>query len=142
MDRQFIESIIPHRSPFLMVDEIVELEPGKRAVGIKRIYASASCLPGERCVQAVPPVLLLESMAQIGAVAVLSLPGNRGKITLLTGIENARFYTEVLPGEEIRVEAEIVRMKGRFGRRRCRAAVGGNMVAEAEILFALANING
>ena len=125
-----------------MVDEIVELEPGKRAVGIKRIGVAESCLLGERAGQAVPPVLLLESMAQVGAVAVLSLPANRGKITLLTGIENARFYMEVFPGEEIRVEAEIVRVKGRFGRRRCRAVVGSNMVAEAEILFALANING
>lgn len=93
----------------------------------------AACL-GERAGQAVPPVLLV--------VAVLSLPANRGKITLLTGIENARFYMEVFPGEEIRVEAEIVRMKGRFGRRRCRTVVDSNMVAEAEILFALANING
>ena len=138
MNQAQIKAVIPHRPPFLLVDKIVELAPGRSAVGLKKVCDNDGCLlalcNGKRIMSG---ALVLEAMAQVGAVAVLSLPEHRGKATLMAGIENARFYRDVLPGEEIRIEAEIVTMKRKFGKRRCRAMVEGNVVAEADLLFVL-----
>lgn len=139
MGKVQIEKIIPHRPPFLMVDEIVDLIPGSRAVGVKRVVSADCLLPSCGGKKAMPGVLVLEAMAQVGSVAVLSLPEHRGKITLLAGIDNAHFYGELMPGEEIRIEAEITRIKKGFGRRRCLARVGEKLVAEADLLFFLAH---
>jgi len=140
MDCSQIEAVIPHRSPFLLVDRIIELEPGRRAVGIKKVCDDGSHLLAESNGKRVMPgALVLEAMAQVGAVAVLSLPEHRGKTTLLAGIENARFYREVYPGEEIRMEVEIVKLKKKAGKRRGRAMVEGHIVAEADLLFVLSD---
>lgn len=140
MDQAQIEAVIPHRSPFLLVDKIIELVPGRRAVGLKKVCDDDRFLlanvNGKRMM---PGTLVLEAMAQVGALAVLSLSEYYGKTTLLAGIENARFYREVYPGEEIRMEAEIVRLKKKAGKRRCRAIVGGQLVAEADLLFVLSD---
>lgn len=133
-----IEAIIPHRHPFLLIDSITELVPGKWAVGLKKVSMDDVFLQaGPDGKHVLPPVLVLESMAQVGAVAVLSCPQYRNKITLLAGINGARFFRDVLPGNELRLEAEITRLKGKMGRRNCRALVGDTVVAKAEILFAL-----
>ncbi len=138
MDQAQIEAVIPHRPPFLLVDKIIELAPGRHAVGLKKVCDNDSCLLALCNVKRIMSgALLLEAMAQVGAVAVLSHPEHRGKITLMTGIENARFYRYVLPGEEVRIEAEIVTMKKKFGKRRCQAIVEGDVVAEADLLFVL-----
>jgi len=133
-----IEAIIPHRFPFLLVDRISELVPGKWAVGHKRVSTGEFFLqagPGDK--QMLPRALVLEAMAQVGAVAVLSHPRHRGKSTLLAGINGAGFFKDVTPGDELRLEAEITQFKGRMGKRKCRALVGDVLVAKAEILFAL-----
>lgn len=138
MEQSEIKALIPHRSPFLLVDKIIELVPGRHAVGLKKVCDNDGCLladyNGKRMM---PGALVLEAMAQVGAVAVLSLPEYRGKTTLLAGIENARFYREVWPGEEIRMEVEIVKLKKKAGKRRGRAMVGENIVVEADLLFVL-----
>lgn len=140
MEQWLIEALIPHRPPFLLVDRIIELEPGRRAVGLKKVGDKDSCLLAERKGKSfMPGSLVLEALAQVGAVAVLSLPEHQRKITLMTGIENASFYREVLPGEEIRLEAEIVKINKRAGKRRCRATVGGQTVAEGDLLFMFLN---
>lgn len=140
MDQSQIKAVIPHRPPFLLVDRIVELAPGRRAVGLKKVSHNEDCLLACRNGRRVlPGALVLEAMAQVGAVAVLSLPEHRGKTTLLAGIENASFNREVLPGEVIRIEAEIVKLKKKIGRRKCRATVEGNLVAEADLLFVLSD---
>lgn len=143
MDQSQIEAIIPHRPPFLLVDKIIELAPGRRAVGLTRVRNDDGCILAEwNGKRIMTGALVLEAMAQVGAVAVLSSSEHRGKTTLLAGIENACFYREALPGEEIRIEADIVKMKGRFGKRRCRATVGNDTVAEAVLLFILSDATG
>ena len=138
MERSEIETIIPHRYPFLLIDRIVELKPGRRAIGLKLVTENdqyMQALPGYR--PSMPGVLILEALAQVGAVALLSSPLYYGKVTLLTGINGAHFYYEVFPGDELRLEAEITRIKGKMGKRKCQALVGKNIVAEAELLFFL-----
>lgn len=138
MNAREIEAIIPHRYPFLLVDRISELIPGNWAVGHKRISAGEFFLqagPGGK--QILPRALVLEAMAQVGAVAVLSHPRYRSKSTLLAGINGAAFMRDVVPGDELRLEAEITQVKGKIGKRKCRALVRDVLAAKAEILFAL-----
>ncbi len=133
-----IEGIIPHRYPFLLVDGISELIPGSRAMGHKRVSAGEFFLqdePGGK--QILPRALVLEAMAQVGAVAVLSHSLYRGKSTLLAGINGAAFMKDVAAGDEIRLEAEVTKIKGNIGKRKCRALVRDVLVAKADILFAL-----
>lgn len=133
-----IEAIIPHRYPFLLIDSITELVPGKWAVGRKKVTIDNVFLQvGPDGKHVLSPAIVLEAMAQVGAVAVLSCPQYRNKITLLAGINGARFYRDVLTGDELRLEAEITRLKEKIGRRSCRALVGDTVVAKADILFAL-----
>lgn len=133
-----IEAIIPHRHPFLLIDGITELVPGKWAVGRKKVNMDDVFLQvGSDGKHVMPLVLVLEAMAQVGAVAVLSCPQYRNKITLLAGINEARFFRDVLTGDELSLEAKITGFKGKIGRRNCRALVGDLVVAKAEILFAL-----
>lgn len=138
MDIREIEAIIPHRYPFLLLDRVTELVPGKRAAGFKKVTTGDLFLqsgPGGKLLM--PPVIVLEAMAQVGAVAVLSSPLCYGKTTLLAGIDGARFLKDVVPGDELRLEAEIIRFNKKMGRRKCRALVGSTVVAEAGILFAV-----
>ncbi|MTI84459.1 MAG: 3-hydroxyacyl-[acyl-carrier-protein] dehydratase FabZ [Firmicutes bacterium] len=138
MDVREIEGIIPHRYPFLLVEGISELIPGSWAVGHKRVSAGEFFLqdgPGGK--QVLPRALVLEAMAQVGAVAFLSHPLYRGKSTLLAGINEAAFMRDVAAGDEIRLEAEVTKIKGNIGKRKCRALVRDVLVAKADILFAL-----
>jgi 3-hydroxyacyl-[acyl-carrier-protein] dehydratase len=137
-DIEQIQRIIPHRPPFLLVDRIETLEVGKRAVGIKNVTMNEPFFQGHFPGYAVMPgVLIVEALAQTGAVAILQAEENRGKLALFAGIDHFRFRTPVRPGDQLRLEVEILRMKGPMGKGRATATVNGKVAAEGEILFAL-----
>ncbi|HVH51629.1 MAG TPA: 3-hydroxyacyl-ACP dehydratase FabZ [Gaiellaceae bacterium] len=130
--RDVIEQLIPHRPPFLLVDEILELEPGKRVVGRRQIRADDWWFPGhfpERPVM--PGVLTIEAIAQAGAVAVLADEANRGKIPFFAGIDDCRFKRVVEPGDVLLLECEFVRVRGPIAKGEGRASVDGETAAEA-----------
>ncbi|MGB9867642.1 MAG: 3-hydroxyacyl-ACP dehydratase FabZ [Bacillota bacterium] len=131
-----VQEIIPHRPPFLFVDEVLELEPGRRAVGIKRVredeYYFSGHFPGY---PVMPGVLIVEALAQVGAVALLSLPEYSGKIALFAGIDKFRFRREVRPGDLLRLEATLLWVKRGMGKGSVRALVGEHVVAEGELAF-------
>lgn len=130
--RDVIEQLIPHRPPFLLVDEILELEPGKRVVGRREIRADDWWFPGhfpERPVM--PGVLTIEAIAQAGAVAVLADEANRGKIPFFAGIDDCRFKRIVEPGDVLLLECEFVRVRGPIAKGEGRASVNGETAVEA-----------
>ena len=130
--RDVIESLIPHRPPFLLVDEILELEPGKRVVGRREIRADDWWFPGhfpERPVM--PGVLTIEAIAQAGAVAVLADEANAGKIPFFAGIDNVKFKRIVEPGDVLMLECEFVRYRPPIAKGQGRALVGDEVAAEA-----------
>jgi 3-hydroxyacyl-[acyl-carrier-protein] dehydratase len=127
-----IESLIPHRAPFLLVDEILELEPGTRVVGRRLIRADDWWFPGhfpERPVM--PGVLTIEAIAQAGAVAVLAAEGNRGKTPFFAGIDECRFKRIVEPGDVLTLECEFTRVRGPIAKGEGRALVGDELAAQA-----------
>jgi len=130
--RDVIEQLITHRPPFLLVDEILELVPGKRVVGRREIRADDWWFPGhfpERPVM--PGVLTIEAIAQAGAVAVLADEANRGKIQFFAGIDDCRFKRIVEPGDVLLLECEFVRVRGPIAKGEGRASVDGETAAEA-----------
>jgi 3-hydroxyacyl-[acyl-carrier-protein] dehydratase len=130
--RDVIESLIPHRAPFLLVDEILELEPGTRVVGRREIRADDWWFPGhfpERPVM--PGVLTIEAIAQTGAVAILAADEYRGKIPFFGGIDHCRFKRIVEPGDVLTLECEFVRVRGPIAKGQGRALVGDELAAEA-----------
>ena len=130
--REVIESLIPHRPPFLLVDEILELEPGKRAVGRREIRADDWWFAGHFPQRPVMPgVLTIEAIAQAGAVAVLADEANRGKIPFFAGIDDCRFKRVVEPGDMLLLECEFVRVRGPIAKGEGRASVDGETAAEA-----------
>lgn len=136
MDINDIMKVIPHRYPFLLVDCIEELEAGVRAVGYKNVTMNEPFFQGHFPARPVMPgVLIIEALAQVGAVAVLSLDQNQGKLAFFGGIKNAKFRKQVIPGDRLRLETEIIRCKGPMGVGRACATVGGKVAAEAEISF-------
>lgn len=140
MNRDEILAIIPHRPPMLLVDEVVEIEPGRRAVGLKHVRADEFWVPGHYPGNPIlPGVLQIEALAQTGAVALLSQPEFRDKVPLFAGIDGARFRRPVRPGDTLRLEVEIVRLRGTVGKGRGTASVGGQVAAECELTFALAD---
>ncbi len=134
-----IRDLIPHRYPFLLVDRIEELEPGLRAVGIKNVTQNEPFFQGHfPDYPVMPGVLVVEAMAQVGAVGVMAGGEHKDKLALFAGIDGVRFRRQVLPGDVLRMEVEIERLKGRVGRGRGRATVGDERVCEAELMFAFA----
>lgn len=137
-----ILDILPHRQPFMLVDTIEELEPGVKAVGKKCVTYNepffAGHFPGE---PVMPGVLIIEALAQVGAVAILSMPENKGKIAFFGGIKEARFKGKVLPGDVLKMETEIIKMKGPIGVGSAKAYVEGKVVAQAELTFAIGTQN-
>lgn len=138
LDIQQIQAIIPHRYPFLLVDRILEVEEGKRAVGLKNVSANEQFFVGHFPEYPVMPgVLIVEALAQVGAVAMLMKEENRGRLAFFTGIDNCRFKKQVKPGDQLRLEVEIIRAKGPIGKGKGIATVDGELVCETEMMFAL-----
>ncbi len=133
-----IRKILPHRYPFLLVDRVLELEPGKRGVGIKNVTANEPFFRGHFPEEPVMPgVLIIEAMAQAGGVVILSVPGNAGKMAYLLSIDYAKFRRKVVPGDTLRMEIEVLRVRASTGQCRGVAKVDGHVVCEAEVKFFL-----
>ncbi|MUL33970.1 3-hydroxyacyl-ACP dehydratase FabZ [Priestia megaterium] len=133
-----IQEILPHRYPFLLVDRIESVEDGHKAVGIKNVSANEPYFQGHFPeFPVMPGVLIVEAMAQVGGVAMLKLPEFSGKIAFLAGIDNARFRRQVLPGDQLRIEVEITRLRGVIGKGKAVAYVADEKAAEAELTFAI-----
>lgn len=133
-----IQKIIPHRYPFLLVDRIEELEPGKRAVGIKNVTINEPFFQGHFPENPIMPgVLIVEALAQVGCVAMLAHDENKGKLGVFTGIDNVRIRKQVVPGDVLRLEAEMVALKRGIGKAKVKACVGEKVAVEGEIMFAL-----
>ena len=134
-----IQEIIPHRHPFLLIDFIDELEPGVRAVGYKSITFNEPQFNGHFPGQPVMPgVLMIEALAQVGAVAILSLPENKGKTASFGSINNAKFKQMVLPGDRLKLECEIIKRKGPIGVGKAVATnAEGKIAVSAELTFAI-----
>lgn len=140
LTREQIKEIIPHRDPFLFLDEVVELEPGKRAVAIKNVRPDEPHFQGHFPGQPIMPgVLIVEALAQAGAVAALSLPENKGKLVLFAGIDGVRFKRPVQPGDTLTLDVEMTRMRGAIGKAEARASVNGELACKAELTFAIAD---
>jgi len=138
LDIEKIKAIIPHRYPFLLIDKVVEIEEGKRAVGIKNVSANEPFFQGHFPQYAVMPgVLIVEALAQVGAVALLKMEENQGRLAFFAGIDRCRFRRQVRPGDQLRLEVEIIRYRGKIGKGKGVATVDGEVACEAEIMFAL-----
>ncbi len=138
LDKAAIEAIIPHRDPFLLVDRVLAHEPGVSAVGELDVRETAFWVPGHFPQYAVMPgVLIVEALAQAGAVALLSLPENRGRLAFFAGIDKVRFKRQVVPGETLKLECTIIKTRGPIGFGEARATVDGVLVCSGELMFAL-----
>jgi len=139
LEARDIQQIIPHRWPFLLIDRIVELLPGEGAVGIKNVTSTEFCFQGHFPDYPIfPGVLIVEALAaQVGAVAVLSVPENKGKIVLFAGIDRLRFRRPVFPGDTLRLEVKFTKMRGSIGKGTAKATVEDKTVAEGELTFAI-----
>lgn len=141
MDIREILRVLPHRYPMLMVDRILEVQPGQRAVGIKNVTINEPIFTGHYPGRPIlPGVMILEAMAQVAGVAMLTVVDNREKTPLFAGIDKARFRRVVQPGDQLRVEVEVLRARGSLGRIAATASVDGVVAAEAELLFALGDV--
>lgn len=133
-----IKKIIPHRYPFLLIDRVVELEEGKRCVGLKQVSGNEPFFQGHFPDYAVMPgVLIVEALAQVGAVAMLKTEGFAGKIALFAGIDKCRFKKQVTPGDTLLLEVEILKIKGPIGKGTAKATVNGELACSCEITFAI-----
>jgi 3-hydroxyacyl-[acyl-carrier-protein] dehydratase len=138
LDAEQIQAIIPHRYPFLLVDRIIEIEYGQRAVGLKNVSIGEPFFQGHFPDYAVMPgVLIVEALAQVGAVALLGMAENKGKLGLFAGIDGVRFRRQVRPGDTLRLEVELGRMRRGVGTGKATATVDGQPVCSGELLFAV-----
>ncbi|WP_114571793.1 3-hydroxyacyl-ACP dehydratase FabZ [Exiguobacterium flavidum] len=133
-----IKEVIPHRYPFLLVDRILEVEEGKRAVGIKNVSANEEFFNGHfPDYNVMPGVLIVEALAQVGAFAVLKMEQNQGKLAFFAGIDNCRFKRQVVPGDQLRLEVELTKLRGPIGKGVATATVDGEVACQAELTFAI-----
>jgi 3-hydroxyacyl-[acyl-carrier-protein] dehydratase len=140
LDHDAIERILPHRFPFLLVDQIIEFEVDKRIVGIKNVslndrYLSPGFARGDA--RALPPTILTEAIAQVGAIMILAKPENRQLLPIFTGIKHVSYRGAVHPGDVVVIEAEVLRLRRRMGRFRGVARVSGKIVIDGTMTFAL-----
>ena len=133
-----IQNIIPHRYPFLLVDKIIEIEYGKRAIGIKNVTANEPFFQGHFPGNPIMPgVLIVEAMAQVGAVSILGTEEHKDKLAVFTGIDGMRFKRQVVPGDTLRMEVEMIAMKRGIGKAKATAYVEGQLAASGELMFAI-----
>lgn len=138
LNQEQIKEIIPHRDPFLLIDEVLEMELGKRIVARKNIKADDFWFKGHFPeYPVVPGVLMIEMLAQAGAVAMLSMDEHKGKIGFLAGVDKAKFRRQVVPGDTLLLEVEIIKVRGPIGIGKATASVDGQKAVTAEISFAL-----
>ncbi|WP_456364014.1 3-hydroxyacyl-ACP dehydratase FabZ [Priestia aryabhattai] len=138
MNIKEIKEILPHRYPFLLVDRIVELEEGQRAVGIKNVTANEEFFNGHfPDYPVMPGVLIVEALAQICGVIMLKKEENAGKLGLFAGIDNCRFKKQVVPGDQLRLEVEITKARGSIAKATATATVDGEIACQADVTFAL-----
>nr|WP_326184745.1 3-hydroxyacyl-ACP dehydratase FabZ [uncultured Oscillibacter sp.] len=137
-DSDQIAEILPHRYPFALVDRIVDGEPGKWARGIKCVSVNEPFIQGHFPRKHIMPgVLLIEAMAQVGGVAILALPENRGRLAFLGRVKDARFRRQVVPGDVVEMECVLTKRRGPIGVGQCKATVNGEVAATAELTFAI-----
>lgn len=138
LENKDIQKIIPHRYPFLLVDRVIEVEAGKSAVGIKNVTANEPFFPGHFPGQPIMPgVLIVEALAQVGAIALLSEEENKGKLALFAGIDEVRFKKQVIPGDTLRLEVEIISMRRGIGKGKAVAYVGDKVACKGTLMFGL-----
>lgn len=133
-----IQKIIPHRYPFLLVDKVIEIEEGIRAVGIKNVTINEPFFQGHFPGNPIMPgVLIVEAMAQVGAVALLSLEEYKGKLAVFAGIDNVRFKKQVVPGDTLRMEVTIESVRRNIGKGKAIAYVGDQIACKGDIMFGI-----
>lgn len=138
MDNIEIQKLIPHRYPFLLVDKVIEIEEGKRAVGIKNVTANEPYFQGHFPGNPIMPgVLIVEAMAQVGLIAIKTLEENKNKLGVFAGIDGMRFKEQVRPGDTLKIEVELTAFRRGIGKADAVAHVDGKMAAKGKIMFAL-----
>lgn len=138
IDSKEIQNILPHRYPFLLVDRIEEMEVGKKAVGIKNVSVNEPFFQGHFPGNPIMPgVLIVEAMAQVGGIAILSMEEYKGKLAVFAGIDKLRFRKQVTPGDVLRMEVELIAIKRSIGKAKALAMVEGKIVCEGELMFAI-----
>ncbi|MDQ2798656.1 MAG: 3-hydroxyacyl-ACP dehydratase FabZ [Armatimonadota bacterium] len=138
LDIEAIKEILPHRYPFLLVDRVLELELGKRIVAVKNVSVNEPFFQGHFPQKSIMPgVLIIEAMAQVGGLMILSQEEHHGKLAYLGTIDNAKFRRPVVPGDTLEIHVELLRVRGSMGRVRAEARVGDQVAASADIMFAL-----
>ncbi|MDW4583027.1 3-hydroxyacyl-ACP dehydratase FabZ [Staphylococcus saprophyticus] len=137
-DYNQIKEIIPHRQPFLLIDRVVEYEVGTRCVAIKQVSGNEPFFQGHFPEYAVMPgVLITEALAQTGAVAILNSEENKGKLAFFAGIDKCRFKKQVTPGDTLKLEVEITKIRGPIGKGNAKATVDGEVACSCELTFAI-----
>ena len=141
LDTSDIQKILPHRYPFLLVDKIIELESDKKAVGIKNVTMNEQFFTGHfPGTPVMPGVLIVEAMAQVAGVLMLNKKENLGKVAYFMSLDNVKFRKTVVPGDQLRLEVEVVKLRAKTGQVHTKALVDGTIVSEADLMFALVEV--